>query len=132
MPRGLVLLTALAAASLQAGIFPEQWWEYKRTSLTPVTPDDPMVWSEYGLQEAERATYDDGKVKFTATGWRLKDSTAALAVAVAANPAGRHRVHNGEVADRDRAAHPEEGAALVVGVEVETVAVEGNARRDHR
>ena len=80
MPRSVILLLALAASTLQAGIFPEQWWEFKRTSLTKVQPDDAMVWSEFGLQEAERATYEDAKVKFTATGWRVNDSTAAMAV----------------------------------------------------
>ena len=87
MLRGLTLLIALAA-SLQGAIWPEQWWEYKRTSLTPITPDDAMVWNEFGLKEAERATYDDGKVKFTATGWRVADSTAAMAVFQWQRPTG--------------------------------------------
>ena len=75
-------------ASLQAAIFPEQWWEYKRTSLTKIAPEDAMVWSEYGLQEAERAAYDDGKVKFTASAWRLKDSTSAMAIFQWQRPTG--------------------------------------------
>jgi len=75
-----LFLSASALAPARAAIWPEQWWEYKRTSIEKVTPDDVMVWREYGLQEAEKATYDDGKVKFTATGWRVTDSTAAMAV----------------------------------------------------
>ena len=82
MRQALLALTLFAASIAPAGaaIWPEQWWEYKRTSLEKVAPDDVMVWREYGLQEAEKATYDDGKVKFTATGWRVNDSTAAMAV----------------------------------------------------
>ena len=84
----LAALALLLPALAPAAIWPEQWWEYKRTSLTKVTPEDAMVWSEYGLKEAERATYDDGKVKFTATGWRLNDSTAAMAVFQWQRPTG--------------------------------------------
>lgn len=82
MRHTLLAFTLLAASVVpaRAAIWPEQWWEYKRTTLEKVTPDDVMVWREYGLQEAEKATYDDGKVKFTATGWRVHDSTAAMAV----------------------------------------------------
>ncbi|MEP7367124.1 MAG: DUF6599 family protein [Acidobacteriota bacterium] len=80
----LILLPAVSPAA----IWPEQWWEYKRTSLNMITPDDAMVWKEFGLKEAERATYDDGKVKFTASAWRLSDSTAAMAVFQWQHPAG--------------------------------------------
>jgi len=84
----VLCVLSLAARPAAAGIWPEQWWEYKRTSLAKVTPDDAMVWSEYGLQEAERATYEKGAVKFTATGWRVGDSTAAMAVFQWQKPGG--------------------------------------------
>ena len=44
----------------------------------PVTVQDQKLWSEYGLQEAEQAEYMSGAEKFTATAYRLQDSTAAL------------------------------------------------------
>lgn len=74
------LLAGLLASPLKAAIWPEQWWSFKRTSLEKLTPGDQGVWQEYGLKEAERATYEDGALKFTATGWRVNDTTAALAV----------------------------------------------------
>ncbi len=70
----------LLASPAAAAIWPGQWWSFKRTSLEQLTPGDQSVWREYGLKEAERATYEDGAVKFTATGWRVNDTTSAMAV----------------------------------------------------
>lgn len=70
----------LAAAALQGAIWPEQWWEFKRSGLAPVTLEDKLLWEEYGLQEAESALYSDGKLNFAVSGWRLKDTTSAFAV----------------------------------------------------
>jgi len=71
-----VLLAALPAA---AAIWPEQLYDHKRTKVEPVTLADKPVWEEYGLEAAERATYT-GATGFTASAYRLKDSTSALAV----------------------------------------------------
>lgn len=70
----------LAGAASQAAIWPEQWWEFKRSGLAPVVVEDKLVWEEYGLQEAESANYTDGKLNFAVSGWRLKDTTSAFAV----------------------------------------------------
>jgi hypothetical protein len=79
----------LASLPLAHGaIWPEQWWEYKRLSVTPVKVSDQAVWEEYGLDEALTAQYDDGKVQFKATGYRLRDTTAAMAVFQWLRPAG--------------------------------------------
>jgi hypothetical protein len=88
--RAHFLMAALAAGALSASaaIWPEQWWAYKRLSVEKLKVDDPLVWEEYGLQEAETASYDDGQVKFTATAWRLRDSTSALGVFQWKRPAG--------------------------------------------
>ena len=72
----LVLLAALPAA---AAIWPEQLYDHKRTKVEPVTLADKPVWEEYGIEAAERATYT-GATGFTASAYRLKDSTSALAV----------------------------------------------------
>jgi hypothetical protein len=83
-----VALCLLPLSAANAAIWPEQWWEYKRLSVEQVHIDDPLVWEEYGLQEAETAAYDDGQVKFRATAWRLRDSTSALGVFQWKRPAG--------------------------------------------
>jgi hypothetical protein len=63
----------------QAAIFPDAIGAWRRAAVSkPVLADGPL-WDEYGLQESETATYENGSAKFTATAWRLQDSTGALA-----------------------------------------------------
>jgi hypothetical protein len=63
----------------QAGIFPDAIGDWHRTAASkPVLADAPL-WDEYGLRESETASYENGSAKFTATVWRLQDSTGALA-----------------------------------------------------
>jgi hypothetical protein len=77
----LVPLAFLLGLSLaQAAIWPDQLGPAKRLSAKPVTLTDQKLWSEYGLEEAEQAEYDSVPEKFTATAYRLQDSTAALGV----------------------------------------------------
>jgi len=71
-------LVALAAPAL-AGIWPDQIGEFRRVSVGPVAVAERAVWDEYGLDQAERATYMLGQRKFTATAYRLRDSTGAFA-----------------------------------------------------
>lgn len=78
MSRSLAV-ALLAALPATAAIWPEQLYDHKRTSLEPVTVTDKPVWDEYGLEAAERATYT-GATGFTASAYRLKDPTSALAV----------------------------------------------------
>lgn len=73
---GFVLLATLPAA---AAIWPEQLYDHKRTKVEPIVVSDKPVWEEYGLEAAERATYV-GATGFTASAYRVKDSTSALAV----------------------------------------------------
>src|SRR5450759_5315739 len=40
---------------------------------------DRRVWDEYGLKESEAARYENGDEKFTVTGYRLQDTTGAMA-----------------------------------------------------
>jgi hypothetical protein len=75
---GLLAAMFLAAGCSQAAIWPEQFGAAKRESAKPVTLRDQKLWSEYGLQEAEQAEYTADAEKFTATAYRLQDSTAAL------------------------------------------------------
>jgi hypothetical protein len=72
----LALLLLVPAA--WAGIWPDQFGAAQRVSAKPVTLSDQKLWSEYGFQESEQAQYEAGAEKFTATAYRLQDSTAAL------------------------------------------------------
>jgi hypothetical protein len=74
-----VAITA-AAAPVSAAIWPEQFGTFKRTSFQTVSVSDRQVWDEYGLEEAEQAEYASAEGHFTATAYRLKDPTSALAV----------------------------------------------------
>lgn len=71
-----LLLPVLA----NAAVWPETLGAYHRTAVT-TTPalTDRALWSEYGLKNSEAATYENGKDKFTATVYRLEDTTGALA-----------------------------------------------------
>lgn len=72
------LFACVLGVSAQAAIWPEQFGTAKRLSVKPVAVADQKLWSEYGLQEAEQAEYAGPAGNFTATGYRLQDSTAAL------------------------------------------------------
>jgi len=74
-----LLLALLVPALAQAAIWPDAIGAYHRTAASkPVLADAPL-WDEYGLRESEIATYENGSARFTATAWRLQDSTGALA-----------------------------------------------------
>src|ERR1051326_5325232 len=62
-----------------AAILPENVGPFHRTSAgTPALSDRPL-WNEYGMKDSETAVYENGAAKFTATAWRLQDTTAWLA-----------------------------------------------------
>jgi hypothetical protein len=72
----ILLLPALAAAA----IWPDFIGPYKRISAGTVSPTaDRALWNEYGFQAAEAAQYESPGKKFSATAWRLLDSTGAMA-----------------------------------------------------
>ena len=73
-------LTALLLPGLlSAAILPDTIGPWHRTATTQPALADRAVWDEYGLKEAETATYRNGAAAFTLTGWRLQDTTASLA-----------------------------------------------------
>lgn len=74
------LLPAFLLIPLQAAIWPTQFGAYQRVSDKPVSPSDPALMSEYGFEAGEQASYKSDHGTFTATAWRLQDSTAAMAV----------------------------------------------------
>ena len=70
-----LLLPALASAA----IWPDAIGAFHRTAATASALTDRALWNEYGLKESETATYENGKDKFTATVYRLQDTTDSLA-----------------------------------------------------
>ncbi|MBZ5581287.1 MAG: hypothetical protein LAQ30_03625 [Acidobacteriia bacterium] len=70
-----LLLPALAGAA----IWPDAIGPYHRTSTPQTTVMDRPLWDEYGLKETETAIYENAGNRFTATAWRLQDTTGAMA-----------------------------------------------------
>lgn len=67
---------------LLAVIWPENLEPYKRSAAESIgATDHQSVWQEYGLLEAERATYarPGAATSVTFTAWKFKDPTGAMA-----------------------------------------------------
>ena len=81
MPRALILL--LLSFSIKAAIWPPSLDAYTRVAAQPIAiaDVDRPVWTEYGLEESERASYVRAgrTTKIVTEAWRLKDSTSAVA-----------------------------------------------------
>src|SRR5450756_2375318 len=74
------LLAALLAPALCLGaIWPENIGAWKRAATMQTTLFDRPIWDEYGLKESESARYENGDGDFTVTGYRLQDTTGAMA-----------------------------------------------------
>jgi hypothetical protein len=73
------LLALLLPALAQAAIWPDAIGAWHRTAVSKPVLADGALWDEFGLRESETASYENGSAKFTATAWRLQDSTGALA-----------------------------------------------------
>jgi len=71
----LLLFPALASAAILPGMF----GPYQRASDSPAALTDQPLWDEFGLKDSETAVYRNDDAQFTATLYRLADSTAALA-----------------------------------------------------
>jgi hypothetical protein len=84
------LVLVLAALPLGAAILPDQIGDFARGETKPVAAQDAGLYQEFGFVSAEQAPYAvrdkaHGK-RFTATAWRLHDSTGALALFQARRP----------------------------------------------
>jgi Family of unknown function (DUF6599) len=62
-----------------AAIWPDSIGAWRRTGTTVPKVSDQALWDEYGLKESEAATFENGNRKFTAIGYRLGDTTGAMA-----------------------------------------------------
>src|SRR5262245_56268762 len=71
-----------------AGIWPEAYLGLNRTTVKRPPTVEAALAEEYGVEEAEQAAYSKGGASFTATAFRLKDSTGATALYQLLRPAG--------------------------------------------
>ena len=62
-----------------AAIWPDSIGDWQRTGTGVPKLSDQALWDEYGLKESETATFENGTRKFTAVGYRLGDTTGAMA-----------------------------------------------------
>jgi hypothetical protein len=91
----LLLVLCLPAALLaQAPIFPDQIGPYEKHTPTTLSTPDRALYDEYGLESSEQAIYVASdkaapeKKQFTATAWRMHDSTGAMALFQSRRPSG--------------------------------------------
>jgi hypothetical protein len=81
----LLLLPGLA----NAAIFPDQIGPYQKSAPKTLGIPDQALYDEYGLESTEAAEYAAPDQKhFSASGWRLHDSTGALALFQSRRPPG--------------------------------------------
>jgi hypothetical protein len=85
MLRKLVLL--LAVLPLGAAILPDQIGEFSKSDTKALAAADASLYQEFGFQAGEQAQYTSGQKRFTASAWRMHDSTGALALFEAVRPA---------------------------------------------
>jgi hypothetical protein len=80
---------ALLPALTQAAIFPDKIGAFEKSApLAASLPDRPLM-AEFGLDATEQAEYKSPeKKRFTATAWRFKDSTGAMAFFQSHRPSG--------------------------------------------
>jgi len=81
---GLKVIVWLSVLPLGAAILPDQIGAFARGETKAVPAQDAALYQEFGFISSEQAQYtspdkNPGK-RFTATAWRLRDSTSALAL----------------------------------------------------
>ena len=86
-PCALVLLAA-CVLPLGAAILPDQIGEFVRGETKALAAQDPALYQEYGVISAEQAPYTAPGKHFSASAWRLHDSTGALAGATTSSAGG--------------------------------------------
>lgn len=94
----LPLIVLVFGPALGAAIWPEQLGPFARGSLKPTARADTAVWEEYGLVQSEAADYAEGSRRFTASAWRFRDPTGALAAFQWQRPSGATPSLLGELA----------------------------------
>jgi hypothetical protein len=69
-------------------MWPEQLGPFTRGVAQPAPTPNAGVWEEYGLAETEQAQYTGDSRRFTASAWRFRDPTGAMAAFDWQRPAG--------------------------------------------
>jgi len=72
----------------EAAIFPDQIGAFIKGSPTSLTMPDRALFDEFGLEATEQAEYKSDDKHFTATAWRFRDATGAMAFFQAHRPSG--------------------------------------------
>jgi hypothetical protein len=91
------LLLAATTVFAQAPIFPDRIGPYEKHAPTTISAPDRALYDEYGLETSEQAVYrgpataSPDKKQFTATAWRMHDSTGAMALFQSRRPSGANR-----------------------------------------
>jgi hypothetical protein len=86
--RGQALGLFLVAGLAHGAIFPDQIGDFKKGPPKTVSVQDVALYDEYGLQATEQAEYSSADKHFSATAWRMHDSTGAMALFEARRPSG--------------------------------------------
>lgn len=82
------LIFFAAGMAAHAGIFPDTLKNYTKEPIKAILVADNALTDEYGLDATEQAAYRSGEQHFTATAWRFRDSTGAMAWFESKRPAG--------------------------------------------
>jgi hypothetical protein len=86
LQQALILLLLGMPAS--AAIFPDKIGTFDKGSPTTLALPDKALFDEFGLEATEQAEYKSESRHFTATAWRFRDSTGAMAFFQAHRPSG--------------------------------------------
>jgi hypothetical protein len=81
---GLLLFAVIG----HAAIFPDTVGTFKKTAPKTIAVPDQALYDEYGLDATEQAEYVSDSQRFTATAWRFRDATGAMAMFEARRPSG--------------------------------------------
>jgi len=82
----LLLLLLVPVGIANAQIFPDQIGDFKKGAPKTVAVPDRPLYDEYGFLATEQAEYSAGDKHFSATAWRMHDSTGAMALFQAKRP----------------------------------------------
>ncbi|MGA3206158.1 MAG: hypothetical protein ABSF12_27000, partial [Bryobacteraceae bacterium] len=88
LQQALILLLVIIPVVTAGAIFPDHIGTFDKGSPTSLAMPDRDLFSEYGLEATEQAEYKSEGKRFTATAWRFKDSTGAMAFFQARRPSG--------------------------------------------
>jgi len=86
LQQALILL--LATLPAMGAIFPDKIGDFEKSAPASVAVPDKSLYDEFGLESTEQAEFKSDDQHFTATAWRFRDSTGAMAFFQAHRPSG--------------------------------------------